>query len=270
MWVGAGITSLLFTLGKFLIGLYLGQAAVASSYGAAGSLIIILLWTFYSAQILFFGAEFTQVFAKRFGTHQRNPYPHCARRLRILLNPSLTNKTINSPMKSIRYTLPLAALAAFALAPPASCRRCRRGQFRQVIHSNAYEAGLAEINAAQLGQSKSANADIKAFSDHIAADHTKANAELKTLADSKKVTVSDSPSLVQQGKGKLLDMKSGDSFDKSFAEAMVSDHKQVIEAFEKEANEGKDADVKAFAAKTLPTLKMHLSMAEDLQNKVGK
>ncbi|MEP6670842.1 MAG: YihY/virulence factor BrkB family protein [Chthoniobacter sp.] len=70
VWVGAGITALLFTLGKFLIGLYLGQAAVASSYGAAGSLIIILLWTFYSAQILFFGAEFTQVFARRYGTHQ--------------------------------------------------------------------------------------------------------------------------------------------------------------------------------------------------------
>jgi membrane protein len=68
--VGAGLTALLFTVGKFLIGLYLGQAAVASSYGAAGSLVIILLWTFYSAQILFFGAEFTHVFAKRYGTHR--------------------------------------------------------------------------------------------------------------------------------------------------------------------------------------------------------
>jgi len=75
VWVGAGITALLFTVGKFLIGLYLGQAAVASSYGAAGSLIIILLWTFYSAQILFFGAEFTQVFARRHGTHQAPPLP---------------------------------------------------------------------------------------------------------------------------------------------------------------------------------------------------
>lgn len=70
VWVGAALTSVLFTVGKFLIGLYLGQAAVASSYGAAGSLIIILLWTFYSSQILFFGAEFTHVFAHRFGTRQ--------------------------------------------------------------------------------------------------------------------------------------------------------------------------------------------------------
>lgn len=70
VWVGAVLTAALFTVGKFLIGLYLGQAAVASSYGAAGSLIIILLWTFYSSQILFFGAEFTRVFAHRFGTRQ--------------------------------------------------------------------------------------------------------------------------------------------------------------------------------------------------------
>jgi membrane protein len=73
VWVGAGLTATLFTVGKFLIGLYLGQAAVASSYGAAGSLIIILLWTFYSSQILFFGAEFTRVFARRFGTRQGTP-----------------------------------------------------------------------------------------------------------------------------------------------------------------------------------------------------
>ncbi len=70
VWIGAALTSVLFTIGKFLIGLYLGKAAVASSYGAAGSLIIILLWTYYSSQILFFGAEFTRVFAHRFGTRQ--------------------------------------------------------------------------------------------------------------------------------------------------------------------------------------------------------
>lgn len=73
VWVGAGLTAVLFTAGKFLIGLYLGQAAVASSYGAAGSLIIILLWAFYSSQILFFGAEFTRVFTHRFGTRQGTP-----------------------------------------------------------------------------------------------------------------------------------------------------------------------------------------------------
>ncbi len=67
VWVGAIITALLFTLGKFLIGLYLGRGSLGSTYGAAGSLIIFLAWVFYSAQILLFGAEFTQVYARKYG-----------------------------------------------------------------------------------------------------------------------------------------------------------------------------------------------------------
>lgn len=67
VWVGAAITALLFTVGKFLLGMYLGRSTVASAYGAAGSAVIILLWIYYSAQILFFGAELTQVYACRFG-----------------------------------------------------------------------------------------------------------------------------------------------------------------------------------------------------------
>lgn len=69
VWLGAAITAALFTLGKFGLGLYLGKSSVGSSFGAAGSLIVLLLWVYYSAQILFFGAEFTQVWANRFGSH---------------------------------------------------------------------------------------------------------------------------------------------------------------------------------------------------------
>lgn len=68
VWVGAFITSIFFSLGKTAIGLYLGNGAVASSFGAAGSLILLLLWIYYSAQILFFGAEFTQVYANKYGS----------------------------------------------------------------------------------------------------------------------------------------------------------------------------------------------------------
>jgi membrane protein len=66
VWTGAAVTAVLFTIGKTLIGLYLGRSTVASVYGAAGSLIVILLWVYYSAQIVFFGAEFTKVYARRF------------------------------------------------------------------------------------------------------------------------------------------------------------------------------------------------------------
>ena len=68
VWLGAGVTSLLFSIGKFAIGLYLGKSSVASSYGAAASLAIILIWVYYSAQIFFLGAEFTQVYARCHGS----------------------------------------------------------------------------------------------------------------------------------------------------------------------------------------------------------
>ena len=71
VWVGAAVTALLFTIGKSLIGLYLGRSTVASVYGAAGSLIVILLWIYYSAQVVFFGAEFTKVYSRHFGIRVR-------------------------------------------------------------------------------------------------------------------------------------------------------------------------------------------------------
>jgi membrane protein len=68
VWIGAMITALLFNLGKLLLGLYLGRSSVTSAYGAAGSLVIVLLWVYYSAQILFFGAKFTQIYSSRCGS----------------------------------------------------------------------------------------------------------------------------------------------------------------------------------------------------------
>ena len=68
VWIGAAATAFLFTLGKYLLGLYLGRSGASSAYGAAGALILILLWIYYSAQILFLGAEFTQVYARRYGS----------------------------------------------------------------------------------------------------------------------------------------------------------------------------------------------------------
>ncbi|MBP8252170.1 MAG: YihY/virulence factor BrkB family protein [Herpetosiphon sp.] len=68
VWIGALLTSFLFAIGKYIIGKYLATSATASTYGAAGSLVIILLWIYYSTQILFFGAEFTQVYANKYGS----------------------------------------------------------------------------------------------------------------------------------------------------------------------------------------------------------
>jgi membrane protein len=65
VWLGAAATAVLFTFGKYLIGLYLGRAGLGSAYGAAGSLVVLVVWIYYSAQIVLLGAEFTQVHAKR-------------------------------------------------------------------------------------------------------------------------------------------------------------------------------------------------------------
>jgi membrane protein len=67
VWIGAAITAILFGIGKWLLGFYLGSGAAGSAYGAASSLITLLLWVYYSSQILLFGAEFTQVYAARAG-----------------------------------------------------------------------------------------------------------------------------------------------------------------------------------------------------------
>jgi len=68
--LGAAFTAVLFSVGKGLIGLYLGRAGTTSVYGAAGSLVLVLLWIYYSAQILFLGAEFTEVYSRRYGSRR--------------------------------------------------------------------------------------------------------------------------------------------------------------------------------------------------------
>jgi putative membrane protein len=135
---------------------------------------------------------------------------------------------------------------------------------------DTYENGLAEVRKATLAESKTGNADVKAFAEHLLADHNKANAELKSLADSKQIEVAKEETMLAKGKIKLLDTKSGADFDKDFVDGMISSHKSSVKSFEKVSGEAKDADVKAFAEKMLPALRNHLSMAEDLQKKIGK
>ena len=76
VWVGAAATSLLFTIGKILIGLYIGKSSVASGFGAAGSLVVVLVWVYYSAQIFLLGAEFTWVYAFRYGSRRGEQQAH--------------------------------------------------------------------------------------------------------------------------------------------------------------------------------------------------
>jgi membrane protein len=71
VWMGAAVTALLFSIGKFLIGLYLGKSSLASGFGAAGSFVVLLAWVYYSAQIFLLGAEYTWAYAKSHGSHSK-------------------------------------------------------------------------------------------------------------------------------------------------------------------------------------------------------
>jgi membrane protein len=75
VWFGAIVTSALFNLGKLVLGLYIGKSAVGSSYGAAGAVLVLLLWAYYSGLIFYFGAEFTKAYADRLGSRKKQVQP---------------------------------------------------------------------------------------------------------------------------------------------------------------------------------------------------
>ncbi|MBA2547140.1 MAG: YihY/virulence factor BrkB family protein, partial [Burkholderiaceae bacterium] len=99
VWIGAAVTALLFTIGRFLIGLYIGKSGVASGFGAAGSLVVIFIWVYYSAQIFLLGAEFTWVYARTFGSMRDLPTPDGA------ATPTAPAVPLRSqdPPRSVRY-----------------------------------------------------------------------------------------------------------------------------------------------------------------------
>ena len=132
--------------------------------------------------------------------------------------------------------------------------------------SQAAQNGHAEIDTSKLALEKASDPKVKEFAKMMIEDHTKANEELKALASSKGVEAPDDPSLLQRGKSKLmLSTADGADFDRRYAESMgVDAHKETIELFEKAAGSAEDADVKAFAKKTLPKLQEHLKMAQQL------
>lgn len=132
----------------------------------------------------------------------------------------------------------------------------------------AAQGGMAEVQLGQLAQSKASSQAVKDFGQRMVDDHSKANDELKSLASQKGVTLpSDLDAKDKQMQNRLSSM-SGAGFDKAYMRDMVNDHKKDVAEFQKEANSAQDPDVKAWAAKTLPTLQQHLSMAQSTEQQV--
>ena len=124
--------------------------------------------------------------------------------------------------------------------------------------------GMTEVQASKLAESKTSNPAVKDFATHMVGDHTKAGDELTKIAAGKSVTTPGTLDKSHQGDVDKLAKLSGDDFDKAYVKQMLSDHKSTVSLFEKEAKSGKDADLQAFAGKTLPTLQGHLKSVQDL------
>ncbi len=132
----------------------------------------------------------------------------------------------------------------------------------------AGNGGMAEVAMAKLAQQKATNPDVKAFAAKMITDHTKANDKLMALAKQKNITLPAAVSNDEQKKMDDMGKKSGKDFDKAYVSEMVDDHDKDVKLFDKQAKDGKDADLKSFAATTLPTLKMHQTMIKAIDKKM--
>ncbi len=131
---------------------------------------------------------------------------------------------------------------------------------------SAAKGGTAEVELGRMAAQKASDQKVKQFGDRMVRDHSKANAELTKLAAIKGVELPSGKGVSNDTSALHLKMLSGKSFDEAYVKMMVDDHKEDVAAFEKAAGGASDSDVKEFAAKTLPTLKHHLSMIQEIQS----
>ena len=133
----------------------------------------------------------------------------------------------------------------------------------------AAPGGMAEVELGKLAAGKAENAEVKAFAQKMVEDHSKAGEDLKQLAAQKKVSLPPDLMPAHTQLMEKLSKLSGAEFDKEYVKAMVADHNKDVTAFESASKTAGDADLKAFATKTLPTLKMHLEMINGIAAKMG-
>ncbi|HXB95627.1 MAG TPA: DUF4142 domain-containing protein [Puia sp.] len=135
---------------------------------------------------------------------------------------------------------------------------------------DAANAGMTEVQAGQMAEQQGMEKSVKDYGKMMVRDHTEAADKLKSIATTKNITLPSSVSPEMQKNLDDLRSKSGKDFDKAYLDMMVSDHKKVISAFEDEAKNGSDADIRAFADSTLHTLHHHLDEAEKCSKMMKK
>jgi putative membrane protein len=135
--------------------------------------------------------------------------------------------------------------------------------------SAAARGGLAEVELGRLAVQRGSNPAVKSFGQQMIEDHSRANNELKSIATRKSITLPLDMNSDQKAMIDKLSKFSGADFDKEYMAEMVKDHEADAKEFENQANKGADAEIKAFAAKTLPMIQRHLQMARDVSNQVA-
>ena len=132
----------------------------------------------------------------------------------------------------------------------------------------AAQGGLAEVELGRLAAEKGQSDKVKQFGQRMVDDHTNANNQLKSVAQKNNITLPTSVNAKDQALKDKLSGLSGAEFDRAYMQNMVKDHQKDISEFQKEANNGSNADLKGFAAQTLPTLQEHLRMAKEAEQTV--
>ena len=135
---------------------------------------------------------------------------------------------------------------------------------------NAVSGAMLEVQLGQLAQTHSRNKRVKDFGAMMNKDHEAAEKKMKALAVSKNITLPDSISDRQQKEKDRLQKKKGDAFDEAYINLMTADHKKDLREFEKQAADGTNPDIKAFASDNLKTLQRHLDSATNIQKVVNK
>ena len=133
----------------------------------------------------------------------------------------------------------------------------------------AAQGGMAEVQLGQLAAQKGSNADVKAFGQQMVDDHRKANDELKSVAAQENMTLPATLDAKDQALMAKLQGMSGPDFDRTYVKAMLKDHQEDVKEFQKEADKGKDPQIKNFASQTLPVLQQHLSKIQSIQSNLG-
>lgn len=146
---------------------------------------------------------------------------------------------------------------------------CSSAKDSSKFAATAAQGGMTEVELGRLALQHAADSSVREFGQRMVTDHTAANAELKSTAARKNIQLPTEVSSDQKSMIDKLSKLSGAEFDKEYMSDMVKDHEEDVKDFQTQGSDGNDSDIKAFAAKTLPTLQGHLEMARDVAKKVG-